>query len=251
METREAGGDGSNDPYCSNCSYNLRGLTDSSKCPECGRPLVEVLTRRAFAFRAGKRYRSPLNLFGLPLVDIAFGASGTELVGRARGIIAIGDQAKGWLAIGSRAMGLIAIGGLAIGVFAFGGGAIGVIAVGGGALGLMCAFGGGAAGFLALGGGAVGYIAQGGSGAGVWFRGQDGTGVHLLTAAVRDPRAVQFFNDWRWLLGPPPPAGIWVFPTWMITASVGFALILAGVLFTGYVLQIRGIMDKSSSSKGP
>ena len=33
------------EPYCGNCGHRLTGLVDSSKCPECGRPLVEVLTR--------------------------------------------------------------------------------------------------------------------------------------------------------------------------------------------------------------
>jgi len=33
------------DPYCGNCGYSLRGLTESSKCPECGKPIVEVLQR--------------------------------------------------------------------------------------------------------------------------------------------------------------------------------------------------------------
>ena len=30
---------GRNEPYCSNCGYVLKGLTDSSKCPECGKPM--------------------------------------------------------------------------------------------------------------------------------------------------------------------------------------------------------------------
>jgi predicted Zn-ribbon and HTH transcriptional regulator len=34
-----------NEPYCGNCGYVLTGATETSKCPECGRPLVEVLTR--------------------------------------------------------------------------------------------------------------------------------------------------------------------------------------------------------------
>ena len=33
------------EPYGGNCGQQLTGLIDSSKCPECGKPLVEVLRR--------------------------------------------------------------------------------------------------------------------------------------------------------------------------------------------------------------
>src|SRR5262245_53265814 len=91
------------DPYCSNCGYSLVGLTESSKCPECGRPLVDVLVRgRVDWSQRGKRFRTEAMLFGLPVVDIAIGPSGEERFGRARGIIAIGDRAVGLLAIGNQ-----------------------------------------------------------------------------------------------------------------------------------------------------
>ncbi|MCA9290115.1 MAG: hypothetical protein KDA25_03240, partial [Phycisphaerales bacterium] len=48
----------SNEPYCSNCGYTLTDLTDSARCPECGRPFVEVLTRAPRMAEAGRRYRS-------------------------------------------------------------------------------------------------------------------------------------------------------------------------------------------------
>ena len=88
-------------PYCSNCGYVLTGLTESSKCPECGKPLVEVLTRQTFSFgNTGKRYRSKATLFGWPVIDVALGPKDGELRGQAKGIIAIGDLAVGGLAIG-------------------------------------------------------------------------------------------------------------------------------------------------------
>ena len=65
------------DPFCANCGYVLKGLTESSKCPECGKPLVEVLTRQSPAFlNAGKRYRSKTTLFGWPVIDVALGPEG-------------------------------------------------------------------------------------------------------------------------------------------------------------------------------
>src|SRR5580704_5176332 len=131
-QSRSASEATSPDPYCGNCGYSFKDLTESTRCPECGKPVVEVLMRPGFAANRGKRYRSKITLFGLPVVDIAIGPSGTEPRGQARGIIAIGDFATGFLAIGGLACGIVAIGGLAFGIFS----------VGGLALGLLTAFGG-------------------------------------------------------------------------------------------------------------
>jgi hypothetical protein len=163
-----------NDPFCSHCGYSLKGLTESSKCPECGKPLVEVLTRSSQFPQYGKRWRSRARLWGYPVLDIAMGPSGTELRGHAKGIIAIGDIATGGIAIGGIARGIVAIGGMAIGGFtvgglscgfvtALGGMAIGSVAVGGMAVGVL-AFGGMAVGILALGGGTVGVHTLSGRG---------------------------------------------------------------------------------------
>ncbi len=85
-----------NHPYCSNCGYHLTALTESSKCPECGKPLVEVLTRQTYR---GKRYKSNIMLFGLPLIHIATGPGEDGPRGRAKGIVAIGDIATGLIAL--------------------------------------------------------------------------------------------------------------------------------------------------------
>jgi len=76
------------DPYCGNCGYSLRGLTESSKCPECGKPIVEVLQRDRSIPR-GKRYKSKTMPFGLLAVGGAAiglrapcdGASGGAVMG--------------------------------------------------------------------------------------------------------------------------------------------------------------------------
>ena len=145
------------DPFCSNCRYSLKGLTESSKCPECGRPLVEVLERGPL-IRLGRRYTSNIFIYGLPLIQIALGPHEEEKYGRARGIIAIGDRATGWLALGGISRGFIACGAVAVGLVALGGVAVGGIGFGGLAIGLI-AYGGMATGGMGAGGLVVAYIA--------------------------------------------------------------------------------------------
>lgn len=101
------------------------------------------------------RKRSTRKLFGWPLYDIAIGPASDrgESVGRAVGIIAVGDQACGGLAIGGLSCGLISIGGCSFGLL----GAVGGVAVGGVVLG------GVAVGVLAMGGVAIGAWATGGA----------------------------------------------------------------------------------------
>lgn len=223
------------DPYCGNCNYSLKGLTDSSKCPECGKPLVEVLQRGPILFKAGRRYQSETRIFGLPLLSIAFGPNETERMGHARGIIAIGDKATGWLALGGFARGLIAFGGFAMGLFSFGGFSLGLIAALGGTTigGIAC--GGGAVGGVAAGGGAVGYIASGGVAVGQYARGGGCFGPHVVSATVRDPAAVAIFQDWSWLLGGMGPFSMLTLPLWVFVFAMGFALLLIAIGFAAYL----------------
>jgi hypothetical protein len=141
----------SDQPYCRECGYSLIGLTESSKCPECGRPIVEVLVRDSFPGRQGYRYESKERLWGLPFISIASGPHGEEKVGRPVGVIAIGDFPKGVIAIGSVAVGGIAIGGVAVGGISLGGLGVGLAAFGGVTVGLF-AVGGFAVGLAAIGG---------------------------------------------------------------------------------------------------
>ena len=149
-------------PYCSNCEYPLVGLTESSRCPECGKPIVEVLVRDSFpGSRAGQRYTSSRTLGGLPLLAVAFGPHGAEKIGRPVGVIALGDHPRGVVAVGGFPLGVIAIGGVARGVLAFGGLALGVVAVGGATVGVL-ALGGLAVGVWGIGGCA--FVVAGGMG---------------------------------------------------------------------------------------
>ena len=195
-------------PYCSNCGYDLSNLTESSKCPECGRPLVEVLTRAPAWLESGKRYRSKATLFGWPVIDVAMGPKNGELRGRAKGIIAIGDIATGGIAFGGLARGVVAVGGAAFGAFSFGGFSFGLVtALGGGAIGGI-ATGGGALGGIAQGGGAAGFVAQGAGAAGYYARGVGAYGVHTISLQppISDPAAVEAFDKLSWILGSWPPS---------------------------------------------
>ena len=191
------------DPYCSNCNYALTGVTDSSKCPECGKPLVEVLVRRQVKTKyAGRRFRSTTRLLGLPLIDIALGSVEGESAGRAKGFIAIGDSAIGWLAIGGVARGFVAIGGVAFGVFAAGAMSFGLLS----ALG-FCAIGGLAAGILTLGALAhgltsIGYVAQGTIAIGAFAHGKKTFGPNTMGGrGPTSPDAQSMFDSLSWYFG--------------------------------------------------
>lgn len=183
------------EPYCRQCGYVLTGLVDSSKCPECGMPIVEVLARRGEVREAGIRYTSPVRLFGLPLIHVALGPKHGERRGRARGIIAIGDIAVGGIAIGGFSRGVVALGGVALGLASVGGLSIGLLtAFGGLAIGGFVS-GGCAVGGIAHGGGAVGIVAQGGGAFGLYARG--GSASRFRSSSQTDA----VFQRWAWLLG--------------------------------------------------
>lgn len=138
-------------PYCNACGYDLSGLTDSSKCPECGGALVDVLMRPAFDAKRSIRFQSQAKFLGLPVIAIAAGRYGSERYGHARGIIAIGDVATGLVAIGAFARGVVTIGACGVGLISLGSLALGAVAIGGISLGMLST-GGVAVGAYAFGG---------------------------------------------------------------------------------------------------
>jgi hypothetical protein len=103
--------------------------------------------------RRAMEYRSEQVWGNLPMVHVSVGgrqADGRYRLGRARGIIALGDVATGLVAIG-----LFSVGGVAVGLVALGAVAIGLVAVGAVAIGLF------AAGAVAIGLTAVGAVTAG------------------------------------------------------------------------------------------
>jgi hypothetical protein len=199
-------------PLCAACGHDLTGATAASACLECGRPLVEVLTRSAIGpsgrmmmMRPSRRYTSKRRLFGLPLVAIAYGPDDKGRLGHAKGYFAFGDIATGVIAFGGFARGLVALGGMSIGGVTLGGLSVGTFASFGGlsVAWLGSAVGGMAVGLVANGGGAIGAIAQGGLAVGWLARGAQAIGVHTWGARGAPSDAARaVFDQFAWLIGP-------------------------------------------------
>ena len=192
-------------PFCAKCGHDLTGAVHSAVCPECGRPLVEVLTREPRFSKMTRRYESPTRVLGLPLLSIATGPDAEGKMGRAKGYIAVGDVATGVFALGGIARGVVAMGGIAVGGVTFGGLSIGTFAAfGGGAIALLgSSLGGFSVGLMANGGLAVGALAQGGLAIGWLARGDQAQGVHAWTLGrTPDDATRALFDQFAWLLGP-------------------------------------------------
>jgi hypothetical protein len=214
------------EPYCAECGHRLTGCVDSSRCPECGRPLVEVLVRGG---KIGNRYRSQTLLFGLPLVDVAYGPTHNEKLGRARGIFAFGDRATGVVAVGGAATGIVAVGGRAIGCFSAGGVSFGLVTAWGGiAVGGM-ANGGLAVGVLVMAGLSLGWFAGGGVPIGWYAFGGAPIGTH-----ANDAEVLAMLENLTFYFGT-PQLTIWTFVMPMI---VVFGSILAWGALTGLVAVV-------------
>ena len=133
-----------------------------------------ILSRRMTAWQRIQRWRqmvkrnpdvriqSRTRWLGMPLVSIAFGHDSEkgETIGRAKGIVAIGDRAFGLIAVGGHSYGLVAYGMHARGVIALGTTSLGVLSSGLVSGGIL-AFGGIAVGVFAFGFLAVGYATIG------------------------------------------------------------------------------------------
>jgi hypothetical protein len=158
---------------CPRCGALVK--TAFGTCPVCGNAVgaPTVLPARR---GGGFEWRSRGELFGLPLVHVAFGRDPvTKKIRVAKGIVAIGQFGVGLVTFAQVGVGLL---------FGFGQAVAGFVTVGQLALGLY--FG---AGQIATGQTAVGQIAIG-----VYALGQVALGAHVWTPSVKDPEAVRHFT---------------------------------------------------------
>lgn len=127
----------------------VRGLQSPPPKPDPEPPQTTIINHYYSIWHY--EYRSPVSLFGLPLVHINLGR-GLHV---AKGVFAVGNIAAGFVALGGLSAGLLSLGGLSLGLLAIGGLAAGIAALGGVALGLL------ALGAVAIGGLTIGSVAMG------------------------------------------------------------------------------------------
>ncbi|MGB0581814.1 MAG: protein kinase domain-containing protein, partial [Limisphaerales bacterium] len=133
----------------------------------------------------GWEYKTESNILGLPLLHVTSGIDPkTGQKRRAKGIVAIGENATGVFAFGTIAKGVFAFGALGIGLFADAGLGVGLFALAGLGIGLIGSYAGLSIAPVAIGGVSIGYYATGGLAFGknaVGGNGQDRTAIEFFS----------------------------------------------------------------------
>ncbi len=175
------------------------------------------------------------------MYDIAFGPDPLtgQRVGRAKGLIAVGDVATGGIAVGGMAIGIVSVGGIGIGVASLGGMATGLLAAAGGCSLGGIAVGGMAAGGLCTGGMALGAVASGGMAIGLYARGGMAIGQHTIgRGKTPDPEAVRIFDMVEPIMGASLPGAGLMGGGWAIVAPMVITLFL--VVMIGLIAMTMG-----------
>lgn len=97
---------------CRNCQHEVS--EDAIACPSCGAPYPAKAKWDGY----GYEYKSPVVVFGLPLVHISFKYRPNRMPVVARGVIAIGQFAVGLITVSQFGIGLISISQFTIALFA-------------------------------------------------------------------------------------------------------------------------------------
>ncbi|MGC8926530.1 MAG: hypothetical protein ACP5QK_01255 [Myxococcota bacterium] len=145
--------------------------TEAITCPHCGvpRPANHLYNG------TGMDYRSSIELFGYPLIHIAYGKDRNGQLRVAKGIIAIGQFGIGLITFAQFGVGIL---------FGFGQFIIGITAIAQVAITLLFGMGQVATGYIAIGQIVIGYYGLA----------QAGLAKYIWTAKYKDPEAVLFFN---------------------------------------------------------
>lgn len=181
-------------------------------------------------------YQSRLCIGSWPLVHIAFGKD--KQTGRpikARGVIAIGNQATGVLALGIFARGLIAWGVLSCGLLSCGVVSVGLVSLGVVSLAIFGSYGVFALAPFAFGVTAIGYIAAG----------VKALGVHAADAASLDVRAAALSDQWSPMLARWNAwfHGICMTVYMLVAACASWKSANKGLMFMFLALSLTGILN--------
>ncbi|MBN3038522.1 MAG: zinc ribbon domain-containing protein [Candidatus Omnitrophica bacterium] len=162
---------------CPECGGSISDQALS--CPRCGHPIKkdDAMAHPYMRQWRGFEWRSKSELFGLPLIHIAFGRN--KKTGRLL-------VAKGIIAIGQFAIGLVTFAQFGIGIaFGFGQFIASTVAIAQFALGI----------YFGLGQFATGITAIGQFAFGRYVLAQAGYGEHVWSVKARDPEAVEYFHS--------------------------------------------------------
>lgn len=154
---------------CRECNQHVS--TEALACPRCGAPHP---VRREWK-GSGYEWKSEMEVWGYPLIHVAFGRDENRRRRVAKGVIAIGQFGIGLITFAQVGVGIL---------FGFGQVLFGLTAVA--QVAITALFGVGQL--------ATGYVAIGQLALGVYALAQLGFAEHLWTPEVRDPAAVEYFN---------------------------------------------------------